>query len=339
MGRGAGAHREAESALANARTRLQEREAAVRDATAAAAAAGEELLEALQEHGFASEEALQAADLPDERLAALERTLTQHDDAVADTRTRLSALDEELDGAEMPDLDALASAHDTARKAWEEADAAFRDAERRAGELRGLLERLTRAEADAAELEQRLRAARKLADLASGQIRGRAKVDFETFVLQSIFGQVLQIGNAHLRRMTGGRYALHLADDATQASARGLELEVADHHAGGARRPARTLSGGEGFLAALALALGLSESARRASGGLELGALFVDEGFGSLDEAALDRVVGILRSLPASEDRTVGVITHVEELKRRIPTQLLVIPSETGSRIEMRTNA
>ncbi|NBC97011.1 MAG: AAA family ATPase [Deinococcus-Thermus bacterium] len=333
------AHREAQSTLTNARTRLQERETAVQDATVAATTADEELRDALQEHGFAGEEELAAAELPDERLAELERAVAKHDEAVADARTRLAALDEELDGADLPDLEALSSAHEAARQAWAEADAAFRDAERRAGEVRGLLERLARAEADAAELEQRLRAARKLADLASGQIRGRAKIDFETFVLQSIFGQVLEIGNAHLRRMTGGRYALHLADDASQASARGLELEVADHHAGGARRPAKTLSGGEGFLAALALALGLSESARRASGGLELGALFVDEGFGSLDEAALDRVVGILRSLPASEDRMVGVITHVEELKRRIPTQLLVVPGESGSRIEMRTNA
>jgi exonuclease SbcC len=332
-------HREARAALENARTLLQEREAALKDATAAGSDADEELRTALQEHGFASEEALRAAELPDERLAELERALARHDEAVADTRTRLAALDEELGDVEAPDLDARSAAHDAARQAWEQADAAFREAERWAGELGGLLDRLARAEADHAELEARLRAARTLADLASGQLKGRAKVDFETFVLQSIFGEVLRIGNEHLRRMTGGRYALHLADGAGQASARGLELEVADHHAGGARRPAKTLSGGEGFLAALALALGLSESARRASGGLELGALFVDEGFGSLDEAALDRVVRILRALPASEDRIVGVISHVEELKRRIPTQLLILPDLAGSRIEMRTNA
>jgi exonuclease SbcC len=333
------AHGRAEAELGRARARLEEREAALAAATDEASRAEAELLEGLAEHGFASEEELQAAELADPALAELERAIARHDEEVADARTRAAALEEELAGAVPPDLDALRQAEAAARQAWREADDAFRAAERRHAELAGLLEQLTRAEADYAELEERLRAARTLADLASGQLKGRAKVDFETFVLQSIFGEVLRIGNEHLRRMTGGRYALHLADDAGQASARGLELEVADHHAGGARRPAKTLSGGEGFLAALALALGLSESARRASGGLELGALFVDEGFGSLDEAALDRVVRILRALPASEDRMVGVITHVEELKRRIPTQLLVVPDPAGSRVETRTNA
>lgn len=333
------AHAESEASLGRARTLLQEREGALATLRDEVRSADAELSEGLREHGFADEEELRGAEVPDDELAALERAIREHDEQLAEVRTRASALDEELGEAERPDLAALGTRRDVAQRAWADADAAFREAERRHAELAGLQNQLARSEADYAQLEERLRAARKLADLASGQLRGRAKVDFETFVLRSIFGEVLEIGNEHLRRMTGGRYALHLADDESQASARGLELEVADHHAGGARRPAKTLSGGEGFLAALALALGLSESARRASGGLELGALFVDEGFGSLDEAALDRVVGILRALPTAEDRMVGVITHVEELKRRIPIQLLVVPGEDGSRVETRTNA
>jgi len=327
------------AAADTARARLEERDAALAAAAAEAEQAAAELASGLHEHGFDDEERLADAALEQAALDRLEATVRRHDEELADARSRASGLDEELGDAVAPDLDALREARDAAAASWAAADEAFRDAERHHRGLAGLLSDLARTQAAYDRLEARLGAARKLADLADGRLTGRAKIGFETYVLQTIFGSVLQIGNEHLRRMTGGRYALHLVDDETQASSRGLELEVADHHAGGARRPAKTLSGGEGFLAALALALGLSESARRASGGIELGALFVDEGFGSLDERALDRVVAILRALPASEGRMVGVISHVEELKRRIPTQLLVTPDEEGSRIEVRLNA
>ncbi|HET8984433.1 MAG TPA: SbcC/MukB-like Walker B domain-containing protein, partial [Trueperaceae bacterium] len=117
----------------------------------------------------------------------------------------------------------------------------------------------------------------------------------------------------------------------------GLELDVRDNAVGTDTRPVTTLSGGEGFLASLSLALGLSEVAQRRSGGLELGALFIDEGFGSLDAQALDQVVDILRGLQDGR-RMVGVISHVEELKRRIPAQLHVVPGRDGSTVEMRLN-
>jgi exonuclease SbcC len=142
--------------------------------------------------------------------------------------------------------------------------------------------------------------------------------------------------NAHLARMTGGRYQLRLRDRSDELRARGLELDVEDRHAGGARRRVATLSGGESFQASLALALGLSEAAERTSGAVELGALFIDEGFGSLDAHALDGVVRILRELPLTQRRMVGVITHVDELKRRIEAQLLVTRDALGSRVEVR---
>ncbi len=168
-------------------------------------------------------------------------------------------------------------------------------------------------------------------------MKGRAKIDFETFVLQSIVADVLATANERLGEMTDGRYALHLVQAEDAARNRGLELEVSDGFSGGDRRPVHTLSGGEGFLASLSLALGLSDSAQRNSGASRLGALFVDEGFGSLDAAALETVIGVLRKLHTS-GRLVGVITHVDELKRRIPAQLLIEHSDRGSRIVQRLN-
>jgi len=355
------------AALAGARIRAQQRRVALADAQTAAEAARvaaesaqatllaradrvadgrseldraqAELEAALAREGLADEDAWSEAHLAADRIAALAAELERLDADLADARSRHAALAEELEGAAAPDVAALDAALIAAQAAWNEADVAFREAEQRSAGLAQAVRDLAAADAGFAGVRARLEAATKLADAADGKLKGRAKVDFETFVLQSVFLRVLAIGNEHLGRMTGGRYALHLVDDARQANSRGLELEVADRHAGDARRPARTLSGGEGFLAALALALGLSESARRSSGGVELGALFVDEGFGSLDEVALERVVRILRDLPEQEERVVGVISHVEELKRRIPTQLLVLPEARGSRIEVRENA
>ena len=329
---------DARAAETSARSNLEARAEQRAISLAAVERCEADLLERLRDEGFADEAALSAAELPSDVLEALESDLRRLDQELADLTTRTRALDEALEHATPPDLEALHDAATTAHEAWQAADVAVTEARRRHAEWAAWLAELDAAEAAYGDLQARLQATTNLADAADGRLRGRAKVDFETFVLQSIFAQVLGIGNDHLRRMTGGRYALHLVDDASQASSRGLELEVADHHAGGARRPAKTLSGGEGFLAALALALGLSESARRSSGSIELGALFVDEGFGSLDAAALDKVVAILRGLPLAEDRIVGVISHVEELKRRIPTQLLVEPIERGSRVRVRIN-
>jgi DNA repair protein SbcC/Rad50 len=199
-------------------------------------------------------------------------------------------------------------------------------------ELEGIERDLTKLEGRYETLVDRVNAADKLASLAAGRLTGRAKIDFETFVLQSIVADVLSIANHHLHRMTDGRYSLHLVTREDEATLRGLKLEVADNLSGGERRPVHTLSGGEGFLASLALALALSESAQRSSGASELGALFIDEGFGSLDASALDTVVAVLRTLPAS-GRLVGVITHVDEMKRRIPAQLRVERQAVGSRV------
>ncbi|MFN2323854.1 MAG: SbcC/MukB-like Walker B domain-containing protein, partial [Trueperaceae bacterium] len=326
-------------AAESAQAALEGRSERLKDARAELNRAQGELDAALAREGFADADAWRRAHLPPDQVAILAAELEKLDADLADARSRHAALAEELADATAPDVAALEAALTTAHEAWGAADVAFRQAEQRFAALTEARRDLAAADKGFAEVRARLEAATKLADAADGKLRGRAKVDFETFVLQSVFLRVLAIGNEHLGRMTGGRYALHLVDDATQASSRGLELEVADRFAGDARRPARTLSGGEGFLAALALALGLSESARRSSGGIELGALFVDEGFGSLDEVALERVVRILRDLPEQEDRVVGVISHVEELKRRIPTQVLVVPEARGSRIEVRENA
>ncbi len=291
----------------------------------------------LAREGFADRDEVEAAALPEDDLEGLIEQVKDHDQEVATVGHRLTELAAKLEGKVRPDLDVLTAAYEQAETAFGESEQGWTEAWKRSSELTKAWTRFQAIGREQAELRERATAARRLSDTANGQLTGRARVDFETFVLQSIFHQVLQTANHHLHHMTGGRYSLHLRMDES-ASSRGLELDVSDHASGGEMREVRTLSGGEGFMASLSLALALSEIAQQQSGGSELGALFVDEGFGSLDQRTLAQVVEILRGLQ-EDHRMVGVISHVDDLKRSIPVQLLVEPAERGSRIRMSLNA
>lgn len=291
----------------------------------------------LAREDFADRDDLEAATLPEEELEALSEQVQGYDQEVATVAHRLAELTAKLEGKARPDLEALTTAYEQAETAFVEAEKVWTEAWKRSSGLAEAWSRFQAIERQQGELRERATAAKRLSDTANGQLTGRARVDFETFVLQSIFHQVLQTANHHLHHMTGGRYSLHLRMDGS-ASSRGLELDVSDHASGGEMREVRTLSGGEGFMASLSLALALSEIAQQQSGGSELGALFVDEGFGSLDQRTLAQVVEILRGLQ-EDHRMVGVISHVDDLKRSIPVQLLVEPAERGSRIRVSLNA
>ncbi len=293
--------------------------------------------ERLAGSGFASAEELDTAAMPAEEMADLEQSVKAHHGAAHAVTGAIASLEKKVKGKEQPNVAALERALADATEAATAATEAWNAASSRVERIEENIARYDRlAEQDAA-LEERKRAAKRLYDVATGQVKGESRLNLETFVLRSIFGQVLTEGNRHLRHMTGGRYRLALKEpESTQDT--GLELNVHDSFSGGAERAVRTLSGGEGFLASLALALGLAEVAQQQSGSTEHGALFIDEGFGSLDPAALDNAIGILRGLP-QDHRMVGIISHVDELKKRIPVQLLVEGGETGSRLEVRVNA
>ena len=286
--------------------------------------------------GFDDEAAFLAARLDEHVIAALEGRIDAHDEARAAATAQRDELRAALADVERPDLTIVETALEAALAAWRQADEARSAAQQAHDNLARCTEAFDAADAAYQALEARLSAATRLARLAGGTVPGRPKVDLETFVLQRQFHDVLQVGNQHLREMTLGRYTLHLVRDTTSASASGLDLEVADHHVNSVRRPAKTLSGGEGFLAALALALGLSDIAQRSHHPIE--ALFIDEGFGSLDRATLDQVTHTLRTLPQTAGRVIGIISHVEDLKRLIPVQLVVSAGQRGSRLEVRVN-
>ena len=333
----------ATAARDEARVAEAQAEAAVRGLTGQLAGAGEQLErmsrefgERVVEQGFVDRRDCEAAELQPAELRSLRESLERYRKDVAAVEAGKATLLTKLAGKDRPDLAALEAALSAAQERNAQAEASAGAAERHRDDIKRGQQRFKELEERDAGVAERRTAAVTLDQLANGQLTGRTKVKLETFVLQSIFHEVLEEGNRHLRHMTGGRYTL-LLRESVGASASGLELDVRDNSAGTDTRPVATLSGGEGFLASLALALGLSEVAQRRSGGLELGALFIDEGFGSLDAQALDQVIDILRGLQDGR-RMVGVISHVEELKRRIPAQLHVLPAHSGSKVEMLLN-
>ncbi len=193
--------------------------------------------------------------------------------------------------------------------------------ERQYRRLRELQESRAQSEADYAQVGM-------LARLVSGS--NEARMNLETFVLTRYFDLVLARANERLMRMSNGRYYLLRRQEVTDRRKNtGLDLDIMDNHTGRPRSVA-TLSGGESFNASLALALGLSDVVGEESGGIEMDAIFIDEGFGTLDEEALEKTVDVLYDLQ-SGGRLVGVISHVQELKERIGAKLVITKTETGS--------
>jgi len=168
-----------------------------------------------------------------------------------------------------------------------------------------------------------------LSDTANGGFKGKEKVMLETYIQMSYFDRILVRANRRLRKMTNGQYDLIRRYDPTNhQSQAGLDLDVIDHY-NGTTRAVNTLSGGESFKASLALALGLSDEIQSSAGGVRLDTMFVDEGFGSLDDDSLHLAIATLQEL-TDGNRLVGIISHVGELKNKIDKQIVVTKELTG---------
>ena len=172
-------------------------------------------------------------------------------------------------------------------------------------------------------LEKMWKWLKALSDTANGTVSGREKIMLETYVQMSCFDRVIRRANLRFMVMSGGQYEMKRRREAdNNRSQSGLELDVIDHY-NGSERSVRTLSGGESFMASLSLALGLSDEIQYSAGGIRLDTMFVDEGFGSLDEESLSQAMNALIGLTEG-NRLVGIISHVEELKEKIERKIVV---------------
>lgn len=182
---------------------------------------------------------------------------------------------------------------------------------------------------DLIEAEKKYSWVKSLSNTANGQLSGKEKIMLETYIQMNYFDRIISKANTRLMIMTDGQYDLVRRKEAASKSGQsGLDLDVIDHY-NGSQRSVKSLSGGESFKASLALALGLSDEIQSSSGGIKLDTMFVDEGFGSLDEESLATAMKALSSL-AEGNRLVGIISHVGELKQRIDKQIIVTKDKTG---------
>ena len=200
---------------------------------------------------------------------------------------------------------------------------------------RQALEHMEQRSAELQKLEEKWAFVQSLSNTANGNLAGKEKIMLETYIQMTYFDRIIRRANLRFLVMSGGQYELKRRREASGSrSQSGLELDVIDHY-NGTERSVRTLSGGESFQASLSLALGLSDEVQSSAGGIRLDTMFVDEGFGSLDEESLQQAVRALSSLTEG-NRLVGIISHVGELKEKIDRQILVKKDrEGGSRVEI----
>jgi exonuclease SbcC len=189
--------------------------------------------------------------------------------------------------------------------------------------------RLKEKEKQLSETEKKYMSIKALSDTANGTISGKEKITLETYMLRTYFDRIIAFANTRFLKMTNGQYELKRRREPDNNRSRsGLDLNVIDHY-NNTERSVNTLSGGESFKASLSLALGLSDEIRHSAGGIKLDTMFVDEGFGSLDDESLNMAVSTLTEL-SDGDRLVGIISHVNELKEKIERQIIVTKNKTG---------
>ncbi|MFH9432450.1 AAA family ATPase [Streptomyces rochei] len=286
--------------------------------------------------GFATPSEAAAALLTDDAHRELRRRLDAWDAEEAAVRAVLTEADTAA-AARRPPADPAA-----AERAAADADRRLRDAVsardaavRRCAELDRLSARSTAAARGLAPLREEHDRVARLATLTAGTSAvNERRMRLESYVLAARLEQVAAAATARLRRMSSGRYTLVHSDDRAGRGRSGLGLHVVDAWTGRERDTA-TLSGGETFFASLALALGLADVVTDEAGGVRLDTLFIDEGFGSLDDQTLDEVLDVLDAL-RERDRSVGIVSHVADLRRRVHAQLEVVKGRTGSVLRQR---
>ena len=287
-------------------------------------------------HGFEDEASYRLAKRTNADIERLDREIRNFDEQKRTLAAQTHELEDKLSGRQKTDLTALQNR----RAAALDRQAKAENAEK------AMVRKLTLHESAEREIRQANAAIQKkrgkwqiiqelytcCAGIAAGN--PRAKLTFEAYVQQYYFRFVVAAANKRLTRLTDGMFTLRvMREAANRVSQSGLDLEVLDRSTGQAR-DVSTLSGGESFLASLALALGLSDAVQSQSGQIRMDAMFIDEGFGSLDENALRSSIDVLLEL-ADGKRLIGIISHVQELEERIDKQIVVTKTPNGSTVRM----
>lgn len=321
---------EAAVALASALEAARHAEETATSAAKLAEASNAEFMRRLNEEGFADESSYRAARRSRDEMEQLDRQIRQFNLDFAAARKRVERAEADASGLAAPDLAALEAADRSAEESLEQCVRQEQALTESMKQLDAWLASVRSIDAELKGLEERYSVVGQISNAANGT--NRFKMTFRRYVLGVFLDEVLAAATLRLRIMSGGRFSLQRMKDpitARSSGGGGLDLEVHDTYTS-TTRPVSTLSGGESFLASLALALGLADVVQAYAGGIRLDTIFVDEGFGTLDPESLDGAIKALKDLQKG-GRLVGIISHVTELQELIDARLEVLPARKGS--------
>mgnify|MGYP002601916501 CR=1 FL=1 len=276
----------------------------------------------------------------DKNLDVAQKAFRECSQTVEAAKTKKKTLEKQIAGNKETDMEELVQARQEVSGAKKELQKQMDTLKIRYETNQKILHEIDKQSAKLLELERNWTQVREISDTVNGKIKGgsKEKIKFETYIQTNYFDRIIARANTRFMVMSGGQYELKRqtnTDDRKSQS--GLELNVIDHY-NGSERSVKTLSGGESFKASLSLALGLSDEIQASAGGIQLDTMFVDEGFGSLDEESLEQAMKALNGLTEG-NRLVGIISHVQELKLRIDKQIVVTKEKAGgSRVELKTD-
>ena len=283
--------------------------------------------------GFVDEESYHRKCMRESELEEAERWTEAYQRELQELEANRKLLEQQLKGKEKKDIAQIKQEIKEASEVLEQIRREYMRLHNINEKNREIRENLRRNFEKNSGLQNQYEIIGNLSKTANGNLSGSAKLDFETYIQRQYFRQIIRAANKRLIRMTSGEFILQCRDVeklGSQGQA-GLELDVY-HMATDTIRDVKTLSGGESFMAALSMALGLSDIVQNTAGAIHLDTMFIDEGFGSLDDASRDQAIRVLNDL-ADKDRLVGIISHVNELKEQIDHKLVVKKTDKGSSV------
>ena len=288
---------------------------------------------ALESSSFTDLAALQSARLAEHDLINKSEQIDLYQKESLRIETQLNHLAPQLLDKSEPDIEPLETAYQQAQDQKNELINQKGQLQQRLNTITQLIKKIANEKDKLAAATETYQQTSHLSKIANGSGHQGSKLSFSRYLLGRLLDDILLAASSRLDIMSEGRYQLtRKLDQSNNRSAFGLDIELTDAYTG-QKRSVNTFSGGEGFIASLSLALGLSEVVQNNAGGIQLDTLFIDEGFGSLNDEALEQAINVLTRL-SGDGRLVGVISHVNELKERIDAQLLITKTENGSSAE-----
>lgn len=297
-----------------------------------AAKTEKEYAKLLEKSGFVSEETYHLAILPERSRSKLEREEKEYESQCLRQQSEQKLLEKQVSGKTYTDTTELNERLKVEKQALKEAEKTYMELHTAYENDRAVLQNCAVYLEKGKKMESEDQVIKSLSKTANGRLSGSAKIDFETYIQRQYFKQIIHEANKRLLTMSNHQFILKLKEEANtgRKTNEGLDLSVYSLVTD-SERDVKTLSGGESFLAALAMALGLSDIVERSAGAIHPDMMFIDEGFGSLDAQSRQQAIEVLAEL-AGDSRMVGIISHVTELKEQIDRQLVVSRTDKGSR-------